>query len=62
LQLFSILEHYRDKLWELHVTSNKQVYFENSLKIINELKERINEVQTCGEKLRLDKEYLEVNT
>ncbi|XP_067122813.1 putative leucine-rich repeat-containing protein DDB_G0290503 [Centruroides vittatus] len=53
------MERYREKLWEIHRPGRKPKDLQSSLKLIACLKTRIEELQRCSEKLKLDRETLE---
>lgn len=53
------MERYREKLWEIHRPGRKPKDLQSSLKLISSLKTRIEELQRCSEKLKLDRETLE---
>ncbi|RWS07667.1 uncharacterized protein B4U79_01078 [Dinothrombium tinctorium] len=53
------MEKYREKLWDVHINGSKSDDFQNSLSLIAELKERIEELQRCTERLKCDKETVE---
>uniref|UniRef100_T1L4Z3 Uncharacterized protein n=2 Tax=Tetranychus urticae TaxID=32264 RepID=T1L4Z3_TETUR len=51
------MEKYREKLWEIH--GNKSNNTKESNKVICELKDRVEKLQLCSERLKADKEALE---
>lgn len=57
--MFSFLEKYRQKLWEIHMSRPRDL--QGSLRLISELKSRIEELQKCSDKLKADRERLEVS-
>lgn len=53
------MEKFREKLWEVHMVGAKPRDLERSLKLITDLKNKIEKLQHCSERLKSDKETLE---
>lgn len=53
-------EKYRQKLWEVYRAGSQPSNLQDSYKIIDKLKERVEQLQACSDRLRKDKETLEV--
>lgn len=53
------LDKYKEKLWEIHGPRNKSIDVHGCMKMLNRLKNRIEELERCGERLKCDRDALE---